>query len=185
MQQLLQGTNKMMANRSRDALLENWPSTSSSSDFGSKAKNAYKSRRVVFSECSQLHVYEPHDQDLLKSLSYTKEEQDAFGQESILDGLRIKQLIEAAPPESVTESIKYLLRNGIITKGELVGVENYILGKSSRVFKIRRDHSAAVLQKQYEQRKQKLQDPMNLGKVAQISSIKSTQVARVRAAMAA
>jgi hypothetical protein len=150
-----------------------------------KNNSAHDSRRVVFSECSQLHVYEPHDKDLLKSLSYTREEQDAFGLESALDGLRIKNLIETAPPESVTESIKYLLRNRIITRGELVGVENYILSKPSRVFKLRRDHSAAVLQQQHEQRKQKLQDPTNLGKVAQISSIKSTQVARVRAAMAA
>lgn len=117
-------------------------------------------------------------------MCYTKEDQDAFSAESVREGLRIKDLIETAPYESIAESIKYLLRNRIITRGELVGVENYILGKSN-VLKLRRDHSAAVLRKQHEQRKQQLQDPMNLGKAAQISSVKSVQKARVRAAMAA
>ena len=70
-----------------------------------KNNSAHDSRRVVFSECSQLHDYEPHDKDLLKSLSYTREEQDAFGLERALDGLRIKNLIETAPPESVTGDV--------------------------------------------------------------------------------
>lgn len=177
----------MMANYG-DEVFEHWLMThneSTSSDFDAKANNAHKSRRVAFSDCSQLHVYKPHGQNLLKSLSYTTEEQDAFGRESVREGLRIKDLIETAPPESVTESIKYLIRNRIISRGELVGVENYILCNPSRVFKLRQNHSDAVLRKQHEQRRQKLQDPKNLGKVAQVSSIKSTQVARVRAAMAA
>mmetsp|Transcript_6846 Transcript_6846/g.14273 ORF Transcript_6846/g.14273 Transcript_6846/m.14273 type:complete len:182 (+) Transcript_6846:101-646(+) len=181
----------MIANYSNsDALLEHLlmankhKSTLSSSDFDSMGNYGCKRRRVAFSECSHLHVYEPHDQFLLKSLCYTKEDQDAFSAESVREGLRIKDLIETAPYESIAESIKYLLRNRIITRGELVGVENYILGKSN-VLKLRRDHSAAVLRKQHEQRKQQLQDPMNLGKAAQISSVKSVQKARVRAAMAA
>mmetsp|Transcript_27316 Transcript_27316/g.46425 ORF Transcript_27316/g.46425 Transcript_27316/m.46425 type:complete len:183 (-) Transcript_27316:80-628(-) len=182
----------MIANYSNsDALLEHLlmtnkhQSTLSSSDFDSMGNNDCKRCRVAFSECSQLHVYEPNDQFLLKSLCYTKEDQDAFSAESVREGLRIKNLIETAPHESIAESIKYLLRNRIITRGELVGVENYILGKTSNVLKLRRDHSAAVLRKQHEQRKQQLQDPMNLGKAAQISSVKSVQKARVRAAMAA
>ncbi len=175
-----------------DALLEcllmihKQKSTSSCSDFDSMGGNASKRcNRVSFSESSQLYVYQPHDRDLLKSLSYTREEYDEFGQDALVDGLRIKNLINAVPLESISESIKYLLRNRIITRSELIGIENCILGKPSGVSKIRREHSAAVLRKQQEQRKKQLQDPMLLVNVAQISSVKSAQRARVRAAMAA
>ncbi len=175
-----------------DALLEylltihKQKSTSSSSDFGSMGGNASKRRnRVSFSESSQLYVYQPYDQDLLRSLSYTREEYDEFGQDALVDGLRIKHLISAVPLESISESIKYLLRNRIITRSELIGIENCILGKPSGISKLRREHSAAVLRKQQEQRKNQLQDPMLLVDAAQMSSTKSAQRARVRAAMAA
>mmetsp|Transcript_18111 Transcript_18111/g.28415 ORF Transcript_18111/g.28415 Transcript_18111/m.28415 type:complete len:183 (-) Transcript_18111:60-608(-) len=175
-----------------DALLEyllmihKQKSTSSCSGFGSMGGTSSKRRnKVSFSESSRLYVYEPYDRNLLKSLSYTKEDYDEFNHDTLADGLRIKNLINAAPQESISESIKYLLRNRNISRSELVGNENCILGKPSGISKIRRQHSAAVLRKQHEQRKEQLQDPTNLEKVAQISSVKSAQRARVRAAMAA
>ena len=175
-----------------DALLEyllmrhKQKSTSSCSDFDSMGGNASKRRnRVSFSESSQLYVYQPHNRQLLKSLSYTEEDYEEFGQDALVDGLRIKNLINAVPQESISESIKYLLRNRIITRSELIGIEKCILGKPSGTSKLRREHSAAVLRKQHEQRKEQLEDPMLLVKAAQISSVKSAQRARVRAAMAA
>ena len=158
----------------------------STSDGKSNASNACKKRsRVAFSESSLLYSYEPHDPYLLKSMSYTQDDYDEFGKEALVEGLRVKNLIEAVPLESTADSIKYLLRNHIISRGDLVGVENYILGKPSAVSNIRRDHSKTVLRKQREQRKLQLHDPTNLGKVAQISSIKAMKRAQVRAAMAA
>lgn len=182
----------MMANCSNTEALEHLlmtlkhKSTLSTSDVNSNANNAFKKRsRVAFSESSMLYAYEPHDRSLLKSLSYCQDDYDEFGKDALVEGLRVKNLIESAPQESIAESIKYLLRNRIITRGELVGIENYILGNPSGVSKLRRDHSKAVLRKQREQQKLQLQDPINLGKAAQISSIKSMKRAQVRAAMAA
>ena len=158
----------------------------STSDGKSNTNNDCKKRsRVAFSESSLLYSYEPHDPYLLKSMSYTQDDYDEFGKEALVEGLRVKNLIEAVPLESTADSIKYLLRNHIISRGDLVGVENYILGKPSAVSNIRRDHSKTVLRKQREQRKLQLHDPTNLGKVAQISSIKAMKRAQVRAAMAA
>ena len=177
-----------MANHTSDfdLLLEHCLMThkKSSSSCSSPLDNANKRHRVVFSQCSQLHVYD-RDDLYLKNMAYSKYDRDIFGQEAVREGMRIKNLIEAVPSESVAESIKYLIRHGVITRSELIGIEHYVFSKPNRILKVRREHSAAVLWKQYEQRQQKVHDPMNLGKFAKISSIKSTKRARVRAAMAA
>jgi hypothetical protein len=124
---------------------------------------------------------------LLRSLAYTKEERNKFGKDALLEGLRIKKLIAAAPSVSTVESIKYLLRHDMISSAELIGLEHFILGKPSRVLQIRKQHAAAVLWKQHELKQQKPEeDPvLGLGNFAQSSSLKSTQSARIRAAMTA
>ena len=125
---------------------------------------------------------------LLRSLVYTKEDRKEFGKESLLEGLRIRELIRAAPPDSVADSIKYLLRHDIIDSDELIGLEHFVLGKPSKVPQTRKQHAAAVMWKQHELKKQgKLEeDPvLGLGRFAQSSSLRSTQKARIRAAMAA
>jgi len=110
-----------------------------------------------------------------------------LGKETLLEGLRIKKLITAAPPVNTAESIKYLLRYDIIRREELIGLEHFILDKPSRIPQIRQQHAAAVLRKQHELKQQMLEeDPvLGLGKFAESSSLKSTQSARIRAAMAA
>lgn len=106
-----------------------------------------------------------------------------------MEGNRIKNLIASAAPESAAESLKFLLKENIITLDELIGIDNFVMGKSSRVTKIRKRHSAAVLRKQREVRlqAQTLQEDaaLILGRFAEQSSHKSTQNALVRAAMAA
>ena len=142
--------------------------------------------RVRFSDASHLHVYERHSISLLRSLAYTKEDRDEFGKDALAECLRIKQLIAMSPCDSPTESFKFLLQENILSKAELVGIEHFCHGKSTRVAKVRKQHSDAVLKKQWEQRHQKLDDPViDLGKFAQKSSLKSTQRARIRAAVAA
>ena len=169
----------------RDTLLENWP-TRRTSVVSEDEVDDRRRHRVKFSNKSQLNVYERHPIPLLQSLTYSKEDRDEFGREAALEGLRIKNLIATAPPDSPALSIKYLIQNDIISKAELIGIEHFILGKCTRVLKVRRDHSRAVLKKQNELWQQKLEDPaLNLGKFAQLSSLKSTHRARIRAAVAA
>jgi len=175
----------------RDTLLEHWPrrkSSISSSSFDSDSLQGatHKSHRVRFSDASQLHVYERHSISLLRSLAYKKEDRDEFGKDALVEGLRIKQLIATSPYDSAAKSINYLISIGRISRGELLGIEHFIIGKSTRVVKVRKQHSDAVLKRQSEQRHQKLDDPViDLGKFAQKSSLKSTQRARIRAAVAA
>ena len=182
----------------RDTLLEHWPKRKSSTTFASfdseevdvasvrNKRHRHHLRSVHFSETSQLRVYERESKYLLRSLTYTKDDRDEFGKDALLEGLRIKNLVDTAPPISTAESIKYLLRHDSISRAELIGIEHFILGKPSRVQKMRKHHAAAVLWKQQELQHQKLEDPaLNLGKFAQSSSLKSMQRARIRAAVAA
>ena len=181
----------------RHTLLEHWPRRNSSmtdanDDAAAACSSSYSSSNkkrhyVRFSESSQLHRYERESVYLLRSLVYTKEDRKEFGKESLLEGLRIRELIRAAPPDSVADSIKYLLRHYIISREEFVGIEHFILGKPSRVVQTRRKHVAAVLWKQHELQHEKLEEDvaLGLGRFSQSSSFRSSQRARVRAAMAA
>ena len=151
-------------------------------------KSSKKSYRARFSDSSRLHTYERPPFSLLRSQSYTKDDHDKFGKLALLEGLRIKKLIADTPRDSVSESITYLLRRGMIDRDELIGIDHFILGKPTRVRKIRKQHAAAVLRKQQELRqgRQDFEDlPSSLSEFAQLSSRKSTENARVRAAMAA
>ena len=152
------------------------------------AKSFKESHQVRFSEASQLHLYERPPISLLQSLSYSTDDRDKFGMEAILEGNRIQNLIASAAPASTTESLKFLLKENIITLDELIGIDNFIMGKPTRVRKIRKRHSAAVLRKQREVRlqAQTLQEDaaLILARFAEQNSQKSTQNALVRAAMA-
>ena len=181
----------------RHTLLEHWPRRNSSmtdanDDAAAACSSSYSSSNkkrhyVRFSESSQLHRYERESVYLLRSLAYTKEDRNEFGREAYLEGLRIRELIRAAPPDSVADSIKYLLRHYIISREEFVGIEHFILGKPSRVVQTRKQHAAAVLWKQHELQHEKLEEDvaLGLGRFSQSSSFRSSQRARVRAAMAA
>ena len=140
-------------------LLEDWPNRSSSSmeaDHGDAQENQDSkslNARVIFSEYSKLHLYE-RDDEYLKNLAYTKDDRDEFGAQARLEASRIKDLIITAPPDSIKDSIKYLLQSGIITRDELVGIDHLILDKHVKIVQKRREHSAAVLRKQYEQKQE-------------------------------
>ena len=178
---------------SRNSLIEHWPKPvpsslkcSSADDAPTCSSSIKKSHQVRFSESSRLHTYQRAPISLLRSLTYTKDDRDAFGRDAFLEGIRIKNLITDAPLDSASESIKFLVEEKIVSRHEFIGIDHFILGKPTRVHKIRKHHAAAVLWKQQEQQEQKLEDPViYLGKFAEKSSLKSTQNAQVRAAMAA
>ena len=168
----------------QDSLLEHWPKPMAlkSSLADSSTHNRSKKSRVRFSDSSWLHTYQRSPISLLRSLSYTKEDNDKFGKLALVDGMLIKDLIADAPQDSASQSIKHLLRRGSLSTDELIGI------KPTRVRKMRKDHAAAVLRKQQELRqdRQTTNDLLSsLSKFAQSSSLKSSENARVRAAMAA
>mmetsp|Transcript_49 Transcript_49/g.70 ORF Transcript_49/g.70 Transcript_49/m.70 type:complete len:197 (-) Transcript_49:98-688(-) len=174
----------------QDSLLEHWPKPMAlkSSLADSSTHNRSKKSRVRFSDSSRLHTYQRSPISLLRSLSYTKEDNDKFGKLALVEGMRIKDLIADAPQDSASQSSKYLLRQGSISTDQLIGIDHYIFGNPKRVRKIRKQHAAAVLLKQQELRQdcQTFDDLLSsLGKFAQSSSLKSSQTGRVRAAMAA
>ena len=174
----------------RDTLLEHWPrrksSIANSFSWSDEEDGAYKSKTVRFSDASQLYVYERHSISLLRSLAYKKEDRDEFGKDALVEGLRIKKLIAVTPCDSPAESFKFLLQENILSKAELVGIEHFFHGKSARVGKVRKQHSDAVLKRQWEQRRHNLDKRViDLAKFAQKSSHKSTESARIRAAVAA
>ena len=180
----------------RDTLLEHWPKrksymdsfdsdedTVASASTSTSNKRHHHVRSVHFSESSKLWVYTRESMYLLRSLAYTKEDRNEFGINAMIEGFRIKNLIASAPYDSEAESIKYLLRQDIINKEELIGIEHFVLGNPKNVTKRRERHSAAVLWKQYEQQEQQLEDPaLNLGEFAESSSLRSSKRARIRAA---
>ena len=153
---------------------------------------------VTFATMSQVHLYKK-DELYSRNVAFSKEDCDEFSARALYDADRIRRLIITVPPPSASfaGSIKYLLRNNIITAEELVGVENMILYGPSRVFKVRRKHCKAVLKRQKEhrlkvQQKQQQQqqqstlqdDPsVALGKFARKNSDESRRRARARAAV--
>jgi hypothetical protein len=175
-------------------LLEDWQNQSSSMEADGDTQDDQDSKplqkRVNFSEHSKLHPYE-RDDEYLKNLAYTKDDRDKFGAQATLEANRITDLITTAPPDSAKDSIKYLLQNGIITRDELVGIDHLILGKRVKIIQKRREHSAAVLWKQYEQKQEQQLKHENeadhstivLGRFAEQSSLKSTRSAIARATL--
>jgi len=177
---------KFNINLSKEAHVDNMKAESiESSESNSRPP------RVFFSETSTLNVYANNRDDLHRSnIAYSTQDRDLFNTEATQEADRIKVLIITAPQESRAESIKYLLKNNIVAKEELVGIEHLALDNSSRS-EIRKRHSMAVLKKQQEQQQRQqqkpylpLQDPaMALGKFARKNSLESRNRARARAAL--
>jgi hypothetical protein len=158
-----------------------------------------KQRHVSFSTMSKVHLYKK-DKLYSRNVAFSKEDFDEFSARALYDADRIRRLIITVPPPSASfaSSIKYLLRNNIITAEELLGIEGMILYGPSRVFKVRRKHCKAVLKRQKEQRLKVQQqqqqqqqqqltlqdDPsVALGKFARKNSDESRRRARARAAV--
>eukprot|EP00985_Skeletonema_marinoi_P000627 scaffold224_cov108-Skeletonema_marinoi.AAC.25 len=173
---------KFNINLSKEAHVDNMKADSIESE-----PNPRPRVRVSFSETSTLNVYANYKDDLHRSnIAYSLQDRDLFNTEAQQEADRIKVLIITAPQESRAESIKYLLKNNIVAKEELVGIEHLVLDNSSRS-EIRKRHSMAVLKKQQEQQQKQqqhpsLRDPANaLGKFARKNSRESRNRATARA----
>jgi hypothetical protein len=171
----------------RESLLEDWPRRTSSTEADQDVDSSKSQSGVNFSEYSTLRVYDDLNYLYLKKKAYSREDREIFGAQAMIEADRINNLIISSPPVSVKESVKYLLKNNIITREELVGMDQLILHRRARVSQVRREHMAAVLRKQNEQRRQQpvLEEDslIDLGKFAEQSSLKSTHSAIARATL--
>ena len=150
--------------------------------------------RVSFSEMSIVNTYEDYRGGLhRRNMAYSSKDRDIFQIEATQEADHIKVLIITAPQQSRADSVKHLLKNNIVSREELVGIEHMALEDSNRS-DIRKRHSMAVLRKQQEQRQQqhqgygyvslRLRDPaIALGKFARKNSLESRNRARARAAL--
>jgi len=143
-----------------------------------------------------MHVYRP-DPAYTSNKSYSRADKQRFSTEVLAEAIRIKRLLLKAPGFSTRESFQYLLKNGILSAEELLGIEHLVLTRStSKVLKDRKDHAKSVVAAQIMmQRMQQTKHPMKngrssnhaekLGEFAASQSLKSVKKARIRAAMAA
>jgi hypothetical protein len=178
-------TQEELPARRRESLLEDWPRRASSTEADQDADSSKSQSGVHFSEFSTLRVYDDLDYLCLKK-AYSKEDREIFGAQAMIEADRIKNLIINSPPASVKESVKYLLKNNIITREELVGIDHLILRRRTRVSQVRRNHMTAVLRKQSEQLlipPREEDSLIDLGKFAEQSSLKSTHAAMARATL--
>lgn len=142
--------------------------------------------RVSFSDKSSLNIYQNYRDELHRSnIAYSLQDRDLFNREATREADRIKALIINSPQKSRVDSVKYLLKNKIVSKEEFVGIEHLALENSNKS-EIRKSHSIAVLKQQEQQRQNlPLQDPtFALSKFARKISLESRNIARARAALA-
>ena len=120
-------------------------------------------------------------------MSYTSADQRSFRAEAAQDGLRIQDLVSSCPSNAKTaHAIQHLMKNGVLSREELLGIEHYITKDGPvRLMYERRAHAAVVLkaQKQLLQKSEDIVD--KLARVSAASSSKSLQKAGLRAALAA
>jgi hypothetical protein len=143
-------------------------------------------KQVTFSPYSTMRLYKCPAADRSKK-SYTSADRRSFRAEAAQDGLRIQDLVSSCPDNTKTaHAIKHLMKNGVLSREELLGIEHYITKEGPvRLMYERRAHAAVVLkaQKQLLQKSEDIVD--KLARVSAESSSKSLQKARLRAALAA
>ena len=159
-------------------LIEDWPRRTS------YPYNKKLNPKVTFSETSSLHIYLP-DPLYTRSKSYSSADRKKFAKETLLEVLRIKNLV-ASVQGSSSESIRHLLEANVVSYEEMLGIEHLILDKSAaRMLKERRSHAEALLLEQQRQKCGKNQDPVKLAEISTLKTAKAAKRARIRAALAA
>ena len=143
-------------------------------------------KQVTFAANSTMHLYKCAAAYESKK-SYTSADRRSFRAEAAQDGLRIQDLVSSCPGNTKTpHAIQHLMKNGVLSREELVGIEHYITKDGPvRLMYERRAHAAVVLkaQKQLLQKSEDIVD--KLARVSAASSTRSFQKARSRAALAA
>ena len=165
------------------ALLEEWPRRESLTPDSKELKLLSDTKQVTFSPHSTMRLYKCASADRSKK-SYTSADRRSFRAEAAQDGLRIQDLVSSCPGNTKTpHAIQHLMKNGVLSREELVGIEHYIAKDGPvRLMYERRAHAAVVLKAQ----KQLLGSEDigdKLARVSAASSSKSLQKAGLRAAL--
>jgi hypothetical protein len=106
-----------------DELLEDWPRcmsdcSANSHDWLSMHKMLWQ--QVTISECSSMQLYHLNPA-YARTKSYSKDDCQRFSRDSLMDAVRIKNLVVSSTPidASAKESFKNLLKNDVILPEEI------------------------------------------------------------------
>lgn len=149
-----------------------------------KSGKSKKAKQVTFSEFSTLCTY-PLDKLYESNKSYKSSERKAFQRQAITDSERIQHLMASHPTQD-SHTLNRLLEQKALEIEDFLGLEHLISDKGrSRLTKLRKRHSALLLQMQKELKKNHISDEYLLASVVVLKSKKSFMKARLRAALAA
>ncbi|KAL3790105.1 hypothetical protein HJC23_013616 [Cyclotella cryptica] len=137
---------------------------------------------VSFSPHSCLHIYTSSEDERFKS--YSSSQRELFQAQALYDAFQIQKLIEACPYKGGA-AIRHLIEHNLVGTEELLGIESLIIG-GGKTSKDRRVHSRYVLKTQSDLKNKKV---VNIGQkladVATVRSLKSVEMALLRAVLAA
>lgn len=165
-----------------NALLEEWPHRISYMDSDDNSLCRQDTRKEVsFAQYSSLHVYPVHEVENNKS--FKNSDRRVFQAQAVYEACRIQELICSCPYEG-GKAIRYLTDCNLLKTEEMLGIESMIAG-AERVLRDRLKHTAFVLDKQRELKGNKdVNIAEELAKAAISRSLKSSEKARLRAALA-
>jgi hypothetical protein len=142
------------------------------------------SKTVSFSKYSTKRVYEtdPYYEGLK---SYSSADQKTFRKETVHDASRIIHLVSTVPlPTGM--AIHELMKQGLLTREELLGIEHLVSMNAEQALHKRRSYMNLVLGVQ-KQIREKNENEVNAGMLAVVAIAKSSRMvekARLRAALA-
>ena len=126
------------SNSQQNALLEEWPQHRSSA-----RSSRVNTKKVRFSEFSTRRVYviDPYYED---QKSYSSADQHFFRQEAVNEAFRVKHLISSCPGSAAC-ALQQLMKQGLLTSEELLGIEHLLSMNAAKAYHKRRSYIDIVL----------------------------------------
>lgn len=168
----------MFSNQEQGSLIEDWGPRVVSADVAMELE-----KKVTFSEFSYRRVYTsvPYYE---ACKSYTSADRKRFKDEAISDGFRIRHLISLFRI-STGRAVKELLKQGLITSEDLLGIEHFCSDKlAEKALNNRLSYTNLVLRAQEELRRNGLVDAEKLAAIATAGSLGCVEKAKYRAILA-
>ncbi|KAL3790413.1 hypothetical protein HJC23_013585 [Cyclotella cryptica] len=173
MAKLLQASNSQTESWSQDKAMTKTQDNSSA-----------KSKKVGFSKYSTKRVYVT-DTHYENCKSYSSADQKTFRKVAAHDAIRIKHLISNHPIPTAL-AIHELMKQGLLTREDLIGIEHLVSTNAEKVMHERRSYMNFVLgvQKQMQEKNDNKVDAGLLAVVAIAQSSRMIEKARLKAALA-
>jgi hypothetical protein len=174
----------------QSGLSDSWPKKGSSEvdcddtdSLCSSNMSLNQPKRVVFSEYSEICVYQRNDKYEYNK-SYSSADRKTFRCQALLDGDLIREVIASCPLQDAN-ALHRLLEMKVLRTEDLLGIEHLISEKgNARALKQRRTHVALLLRRQEKLRRENIADEVMLAESVLPISAKSAAKARCRAALA-